>query len=145
MNEYDDMFGEIAVNQANKKRLEKDIASGQKSLFFDYDARSNENTEGMKKAAVEKANKEEAVKEAQEKAKARAAENEELKKKNQQRPMISPGGNVFKGATSGGGGIEMEGKIGRNTKAKMKAGGKVSASSRADGCAVRGKTKGRMV
>ena len=27
----------------------------------------------------------------------------------------------------------------------MKAGGKVSASSRADGCAIRGKTKGRMV
>jgi membrane protein involved in colicin uptake len=142
MSEYDDMFGEIAVNKANKKRLEKDIASGQKSLFFDYDARNNENTEGMKKAAVEKANKEEAAKEAQEKAKTRAAENEELKKKNQQRPMISPGGNIFKGATSGGGGIEMEGKMGRNTKPKMKAGGKVkSASSRADGCCVRGKTR----
>ena len=142
MSEYDDMFGEIAVNKANKKRLEKDIASGQKSLFFDYDARNNENTEGMKKAAVEKANKEEAAKEAQEKAKTRAAENEELKKKNQQRPMISPGGNIFKGATSGGGGIEMEGKMGRNTKPKMKAGGKVkSASSRADGCCIRGKTR----
>lgn len=30
-------------------------------------------------------------------------------------------------------------------KPKYKAGGKVSASSRADGCAVRGKTKGRIV
>jgi hypothetical protein len=30
-------------------------------------------------------------------------------------------------------------------KRNYKSGGKVSASSRADGCAVRGKTRGRMV
>ena len=47
-----------------------------------------------------------------------------------------------RGATGGAGGIEMEGKMGRNTKPKMKAGGKVrSASARADGCAIRGKTR----
>lgn len=47
-----------------------------------------------------------------------------------------------RGATGGAGGIELEGKMGRNTKPKMKAGGKVrSASARADGCAIRGKTR----
>lgn len=157
MSEYDDMFGEIAVNQANKKRLEKDITSGQKSLFFDYDARSNENAEGMKKAAVEKANKEEAIKEAQEKAKARAAENEEFKDKRtpkskmiaesylkEMKELTAPkprGG----GGGMGGAGADVPGlKIGTKKKLDYASGGKVSsASKRADGCAQRGKTKGR--
>ena len=54
---------------------------------------------------------------------------------------------VSGGASGGAGGIELEGKMGKNTKPKMKAGGSVrsSASKRADGCAQRGKTKGRMV
>ena len=43
---------------------------------------------------------------------------------------------------SGGGGAAGDTKF---LKPKYKAGGKVSASSRADGCAVRGKTKGRIV
>ena len=78
---------------------------------------------------------------------AEAKKAEDIKRSNlAQRPMISPKGNVFKGAmsgaTGGAGGIEMEGKMGRNTKPKMKAGGKVrSASARADGCAIRGKTR----
>jgi hypothetical protein len=36
-------------------------------------------------------------------------------------------------------------KSNRDITKNYKKGGKVSASSRADGCAVRGKTKGRMV
>lgn len=48
------------------------------------------------------------------------------------------------GAGGGAGGIELEGKMNRNVKPKMKAGGKVSsASKRADGCAQRGKTRGK--
>jgi len=115
---------------------------------------------------------------------------DEFKKKNQQRPMISPGGNVFKGATAkdytpqetaiarkaeneefkdkrvkasplvveaelarmkeltapkskggGGGGVPSD-KMDKMKKMNYKAGGKVSsASKRADGCAIRGKTK----
>jgi len=45
-----------------------------------------------------------------------------------------------------GSGLDIEGKTGRNIKPKLKAGGMVSsASKRADGCAIKGKTKGRMV
>jgi len=45
-----------------------------------------------------------------------------------------------------GSGIDIEGKMGRNIKPKLASGGKVSsASKRADGCAVKGKTKGRLV
>lgn len=115
---------------------------------------------------------------------------DEFKKKNQQRPMISPGGNVFKGATAkdytpqetaiarkaeneefkdkrikaspltvsselakmkeilakpkggGGGGIPSD-KMDKMKKMNYKAGGTVksSASKRADGCAIRGKTR----
>lgn len=116
---------------------------------------------------------------------------DEFKKKNQQRPMISPGGNVFKGATAkdytpqetaiarkaeneefkdkrvkaspliveaelarmkeltapkskgggGGGGVPSD-KMDKMKKMNYKEGGKVSsASKRADGCAIRGKTR----
>jgi hypothetical protein len=46
-----------------------------------------------------------------------------------------------------GSGLDIEGKTGRNIKPKLKAGGMVrsSASKRADGCAIKGKTKGKMV
>jgi hypothetical protein len=45
-----------------------------------------------------------------------------------------------------GSGLDIEGKTGRNVKPKLRAGGMVSsASKRADGCAIKGKTKGRMV
>ena len=45
-----------------------------------------------------------------------------------------------------GSGLDIEGKTGRNIKPKLKAGGMVSsASKRADGCAIKGKTKGRMI
>ena len=46
-----------------------------------------------------------------------------------------------------GSGLDIEGKTGRNIKPKLKAGGMVrsSASKRADGIAVKGKTRGKMV
>ena len=46
---------------------------------------------------------------------------------------------------SGGGGGGGVPKINRDITKNMKKGGKVSASSRADGIAQRGKTKGRMI
>ena len=149
MNGYDDMFGDIAVNKANKERLEKDLSSGQKSLFFDYDARGNENKEGMKKAAVEKANKEEAIKESQEKAKARKAENEEFKDKRVKASPLTVSSELAKmkeilakpKGGGGGGGIPSD-KMDKMKKMNYKEGGKVSsASKRADGCCIRGKTR----
>jgi len=47
--------------------------------------------------------------------------------------------------SGGGGGGSGIPKVGPKKPTDMKKGGKVSASSRADGCAQRGKTKGRMV
>jgi hypothetical protein len=48
--------------------------------------------------------------------------------------------------SGGGGGTGIGGKLGnRDLNRNGRAGGKVSASSRADGCAIRGKTKGRTV
>jgi hypothetical protein len=46
---------------------------------------------------------------------------------------------------SGGGGGSGIPKVGPKKPTDMKKGGKITASSRADGCAQRGKTKGRMV
>ena len=51
----------------------------------------------------------------------------------------------FKAQGSAGSGLDIEGKTGKNIKPKLAAGGKVTASSRADGCCIKGKTKGRMV
>jgi len=66
-------------------------------------------------------------------------------------PKTHPGHYHMEGgpkAPSGaaGSGLDIEGKTGRNVKPKLRAGGMVSsASKRADGCAIKGKTKGRMV
>ena len=107
----------------------------------------------------------------QEKARAKAAENEEFKDKRQpkselirqaeiakmkeilDKPKAQPteqarmkfGNPVaeahFKGQGGGGGGMGT-GKMNRDITKNYKAGGKVkSASSRADGCAIRGKTR----
>jgi len=66
-----------------------------------------------------------------------------------QSSMISPGGNTTaagRGTAYGGGDLEKGMQGGRMKKPSYKAGGKVSsASSRGDGCCVKGKTKGRMV
>jgi hypothetical protein len=48
--------------------------------------------------------------------------------------------------SGGGGGTGIGGKLGnRDLNRNGRAGGKVSASSRADGCVIKGKTKGRLV
>jgi hypothetical protein len=47
--------------------------------------------------------------------------------------------------SGGGGGGSGIPKVGPKKPTDMKKGGKITASSRADGCAQRGKTKGRMV
>jgi hypothetical protein len=54
---------------------------------------------------------------------------------------------VNRGGGGAGGTLDLEGKMGssRLKKPSYKAGGKVSASKRADGCAIKGKTKGRIV
>jgi hypothetical protein len=66
-----------------------------------------------------------------------------------QSSMISPSGNTTaagRGAAYGGGDLEKGMGGGRMKKPSYAKGGKVSsASKRADGCCVKGKTKGRMV
>lgn len=118
-------------------------------------------------------------KEKVDKARARAAENEEFKDKRvkaspltveselakmreilakpkaekQEQARMKYGNPVLEAAQAkssggsrggGGGGIPSD-KMDKMKKMNYKAGGKVTASSRADGCAIRGKTKGRMV
>jgi hypothetical protein len=58
------------------------------------------------------------------------------------REFVKEGKSAF-GSSGGGGGMP---KSNRDLTKNYKAGGKISsASKRADGCAVRGKTKGRVV
>ena len=83
-----------------------------------------------------------------EKAKARAAENEEFKdKRTKASPLVQKAEvekmreilSKPKGGGGGGGGIP---KSSKHEPFKMKSGGKVSsASKRADGCCIRGKTR----
>ena len=55
-------------------------------------------------------------------------------------------GRLPKPSGGGGGGTGIGGKLGnRDLNRNGRAGGKVSASSRADGCVIKGKTKGRLV
>ena len=82
--------------------------------------------------------------------KAKAAENKEFADKRQpQSPLIRQQAiNNMKQLLNmaGTAGDIEKGMMGsRLKKPNYKSGGKVSASSRADGCAVRGKTRGRMV
>ena len=98
----------------------------------------------MKKAAVDKQNKEDAAKELR--AKQKADEKEAAKKAALvQSSMISPQGNTTaagRGETSKGGGGGAMPKSNRDLTKNYKVGGKVSsASKRADGCAIRGKTR----
>jgi hypothetical protein len=150
--ELDDIVGEIKLAQSDVKRTSDSANTGQRSLFtygIEGMHKSDDekiNREGMKKAAVDKLNKEDAIREL--KAKQKADEAEAAKKAGSyQRSMVSPGGNIFKGATSGGGGGggggSMTDPMDRKTKPYNKAKGGVikSASKRADGCAIRGKTR----
>ena len=90
----------------------------------------------------------------QDKAKSKTAENEEFKDKRQPKSELIRQAEIErmkeilnKPKVGGGGGGGMgTGKMNRDISKNMKAGGKVkSASARADGCCVKGKTKGRMV
>jgi hypothetical protein len=84
--------------------------------------------------------------------KAKAAENEDMKDKRQPKSDLIRQAEIDKmkeilnkPKTGGGGGGGMP-KLNRDITKNMKTGGKVSsASKRADGCCVKGKTKGRMV
>jgi len=84
--------------------------------------------------------------------KSKAAENEEFKDKRQPKSDLIRQAEIEKmkeilnkpkvSGVSGGSGSMGTGKMNRDITKNMKAGGKVkSASSRADGCCVRGKTK----
>jgi len=85
----------------------------------------------------------------QEKAKSKAAENEEFKDKRQPKSDLIRQAEIErmkeilnKPKVSGGGGGMGSGKMSRDITKNYKAGGKVkSASARADGCAIRGKTR----
>jgi hypothetical protein len=82
--------------------------------------------------------------------KAKTAENKEFEDKRQQRSKLIQQTEmanikeIFERSKGGGGGASGIPKTGKKPY-DFKAGGKVSASSRADGCAIKGKTKGRLV
>jgi membrane protein involved in colicin uptake len=116
--------------------------------------------EGLRRAAEEGDRQRAAEKERDDKAKAeRKAKRDETAKRNSAdtyRTQISQQAFDFsapnpkggsKGPSGGGGSGGMgTGKMNRDISKNMKKGGKVSsASKRADGCAVKGKTRGRIV
>ena len=104
--EWDKIRGEIGVNQATKARRDKDIKSGQTSLFLD-DSYKDPNRAEMEKRAVKDQD-------------AKAA----------------------RSSSKGSGGSGAAGNIGQKRTPEHKKGGVIkSASSRADGCAIRGKTR----
>lgn len=141
--DLNDMYADIEVGKNLSKIHSKNLGTRQPSLFG-VNELNELNRDEMKKRAVEKLEKEEARKAVDEENKAKR-EADEKKSKLNQRPMVSPEGNIFRGAAAGGGGGAMP-KSNRDITKNFKVGGKVSsASKRADGCAVRGKTKGRIV
>lgn len=144
--ELNDMYADIEVGKNLSKIHSKNLESRQPSLFG-INELNDLNRDEMKKRAVEKLEKEEARKAVDEENKAKR-EADEKKSKLKQRPMVSPEGNIFRGATAGGGGGGGGGGI-KSMKYEpksFKSGGKVSsASKRADGIAIKGKTRGRIV
>ena len=142
-----DLAGEIEVNKGLREVHSKNLETRQPSLFDAATSAENEkaNREGMKKAAVEKLDKQEAEKE----ARARKAENEEFKDKRVKASPLTVQAELAKmkeilakpKGGGGGGGMPSD-KMDKMKKMNYKSGGKVSsASKRADGCAVRGKTR----
>ena len=147
--EWDKIRGEIKVLQGTKARQAKDAASGQMSLFPVEEIkgpRNDPNKEAMERIAREKDD-------AKEKAKTKAAENEDFKDKRQPKSDLIRQAelekmkeilNKPKGGGGGGGGGSMTDPMERKTKPYNKAKGgiiKSSASKRADGCCIRGKTR----
>jgi hypothetical protein len=82
--------------------------------------------------------------------KAKAAENKAFEDQRQQRSKLiqqtemAKINDILNKPKSGGGGASGIPKTGKKPY-DFKKGGKVSASSRADGCAIKGKTKGRII
>lgn len=143
--EWDKIRGEIKVLQGTKARQAKDAASGQMSLFPVEEIkgpRNDPNKEAMERIAREKDD-------AKEKAKSKAAENEDFKdKRTPKSPLIRQAELekmkeiLDKPKSGGGGGGAGIPKVGPKRPTEMKKGGKVSsASKRADGCCIRGKTR----
>lgn len=141
-----DLAGEIEVIKGLREVRSKNLETRQSPLFDAATSAENEkaNQEGMKKAAVEKIDKQEAIKE----ARAKAAENEEFKDKRTPKSKLVAEGYLEKmkemttPKSSGGGGGGGIPKSAKNEMLKFKSGGKVSsASKRADGCCIRGKTR----
>lgn len=142
--DLNDMYADIEVGKNLSKIHSKNLESRQPSLFG-VNELNELNRDEMKKRAVEKLEKEEARKALDEENKAKR-EADEKKSKLKQRPMVSPEGNIFRGAAAGGGGGGGGIKSMKYEPKTFKAGGKVSsASKRADGCAIKGKTRGRIV
>jgi hypothetical protein len=111
--EYDKIRGDIKVNQALSKQKSKDLDARQDTLpGFRGESRDNPNRAEMERRAIADQD-------------AKAAEREARK--------------AAKSGGGGGGGIP---KTGLKRPLDMKKGGKVSsASKRADGIAIRGKTR----
>jgi hypothetical protein len=133
---------ETAGYKAAEADAKKEAKQG--SLFGD-DMQNNPNKAEMDRRAA---------KDKEDKAAAREAKKAEKDIKGdapKQASMISPKGNTTaagRGSTGGGGGGGMGNTKLSNrdlTKAYKKGGKVSSASKRADGCAIKGKTRGRMV
>lgn len=131
------------AKEAKREAAAKEKSSEQMRMTFGNPALEAE----MDRRAQEKADRD---KEAKDKARARAAENQEFKDKRvkaspivveselaKMRELTAP-----KSKGGGGGGIPSD-KMDKMKKMNYKAGGTVrpSASKRADGCAIRGKTR----
>jgi hypothetical protein len=130
--------GDIKVNQALSRQKSKDLDAKQDSLFRD-ETRSNPNRAEMERRAIADQEAKAVEREAKKAEKAAAGD------ASKQASMISPQGNTTaagRGETSKGGGGGAMPKSNRDLTKNYKAGGKVSsASKRADGCAIRGKTR----
>jgi hypothetical protein len=141
-----DLAGEIEVSRDLSKIHSKNLQTRQPSLFTSATSGEKEevNKEGMKKAAVEKLEKQEAAKE----AKTRAAENKYFEDKRVKASPLTVSSELAKmkeildKPKGGGGGGMPSDKMDKMKKMNYKSGGKVSsASKRADGCCIRGKTR----
>jgi hypothetical protein len=130
--------GDIKVNQALSRQKSKDLDAKQDSLFRD-ETRSNPNRAEMERRAIADQEAKAVEREAKKAEKAAAGD------ASKQASMISPQGNTTaagRGETSKGGGGGAMPKSNRDLTKNYKVGGKVSsASKRADGCAIRGKTR----
>jgi hypothetical protein len=150
MNDYEHNLGdEAAIKAYRKDQAERAKAERQqiKEVDAKEEAYRKSNNIGPEVRGYQHMIAEE---KAQEKARSRAIENEEFKdKRTPKSDLIRQAElekmkeilNKPKGGGGGSGGMGT-GKMNRDISKNMKSGGKVSsASKRADGCAIRGKTK----